>query len=555
MSQTILIGVAWPYANGSLHLGHIAGAYLPADIFARYNRIRGNRVLMVSGSDVHGTPVTIRAEQEGVAPQVIVDRFHSEFLRCWEGLGISFDLYTTTGTKNHEAVTQDMFLTLHRKGYIYEGAMSQPYCPKDKRFLPDRYVEGTCPFCGNLKARGDQCDNCGRTLNPEDLKDLRCRLCGTTPEFQESRHFFLKLSAFQEPLLKWLEDKSYWRPAVVNFTRGFLGEGLRDRAITRDISWGIPIPLPGWEDKRIYVWFEAVIGYFSAAVEWAKLRGQPELWREWWQDPSSRVYNFIGKDNIPFHTVIWPAMLMGYGGMDLPYDVPANEFMNFGGAKASKSTGVGVTVPDVLAMFDPDPVRYFIAANMPETSDSDFTWPDFIRRNNDELVGTYGNLANRVLSFSHRSFGGKLPEPGPIDAESQAVLDALPGVLASVGESLSACRFRDGLQRWMAFAQSVNKYIDTKAPWKAIKTDPESARTSLWVCANALSCLATATYPYLPFTSQRLHEMLGNTGSVQERGWTVQPVKGGQPIPKPSPLFAKLDGGLVADGVPQHVAV
>ena len=334
MSERIFIGVAWPYANGSLHLGQVAGAYLPPDIFARYDRTRGNEVLMVSGSDQHGTPITIKAEQEGTQPAEIADRYHRQFLESWQKLGISFDLFTTTSTANHARVTQEIFLTLLDKGYIYRDTVSQPLCSQCQRFLADRYVEGTCPHCQSPGARGDQCEACGKPLNPAELIDPRCRLCGTTPVFKDLEHFFLKLSAFNDRLLDWVKQKTHWRPNVLNFSTRYLEEGLKDRAITRDIDWGIPVPLEGYDDKRIYVWFEAVIGYLSAAKEWAASSGDSEKWRSFWQDNKVKSYYFIGKDNIPFHTLIWPAMLIGYGdNLNLPYDVPANEFLTIEGRK------------------------------------------------------------------------------------------------------------------------------------------------------------------------------------------------------------------------------
>ena len=310
MSEHILVAVAWPYANGSLHLGHLAGCYLPADIFARYHRAKGDQVLMVSGSDQHGTPVTIRAEQEGLTPQQVVDKYHNDFLDSWQRMGISFDLFTTTGTDNHRKVSQDFFLKLLEKGFIYKDTMLLPYCGDCHRYLPDRYVEGECPHCGNTRARGDQCDNCGRTLDPQDLVDPRCQLSGTTPTFQNSDHFFLRLSAFRDQLLDWVQDKDYWRPNVLNFTKRYLEEALLDRAITRDLTWGVPVPLDDYDDKRIYVWFEAVIGYLSASVQWAADQGRPDAWKEWWHNPDAKSFYFIGKDNIPFHTMIWPAMLL-----------------------------------------------------------------------------------------------------------------------------------------------------------------------------------------------------------------------------------------------------
>ena len=368
MSERIFIGVAWPYANGPLHLGHLAGCYLAADIFARYHRMRGDDVLMVSGSDAHGTPITIRADQEGISPEEVLNRYHSKFLETWQQLGITFDLFTHTHTENHEKAVHEIFGTLREQGYIYPAVMQLAYCAGCDRFLPDRYVEGACPHCGEVRARGDQCDTCGRTLDPQDLIQPRCALCGQSPEFHDSEHFFLKLTAFEQPLLEWVQQQSHWRPNVLNFTRGFLEGGLKDRAITRDLSWGVPVPLEGYEDKRIYVWFEAVIGYLSAAMEWAQQTGQPDRWQDFWKEPTTKSYYFIGKDNIPFHSIIWPAMLMGYGhDLNLPYDVPANEFLSLENRKFSTSQNWAVWLPDYLERYDPDPLRYLLSINMPES--------------------------------------------------------------------------------------------------------------------------------------------------------------------------------------------
>jgi methionyl-tRNA synthetase len=543
MTKKILVAVAWPYANGSLHLGQIAGAYLPADIFARYHRLKGNEVLMVSGSDQHGTPITIKAEQEGKKPAEIAARYHREFLESWQKLGISFDLFTTTGTENHTEVTQDMFLTLLKKGYIYKDKVSQPYCPKCQRFLPDRYIEGTCPFCGSSSARGDQCDDCGKPMNPAELLEPRCRLCGTTPRFEDSEHFFLKLSAFQEKLLEWVKPKSYWRTNVLNFTVRYLEDGLKDRAITRDIEWGVPVPLEGYEKKRIYVWFEAVIGYLSASKEWAKINGDGEGWRPFWQDKDARSYYFIGKDNIPFHSIIWPAMLKGYGGLNLPYDVPANEFLTIEGKKLSTSQNWAVWLPDYLSRYAPDPLRYLLSINMPETSDTDFSWREFFRRNNDELVATYGNLVNRVLTFVSRNFDGCVPEPGELDNQSQALLKKAEETLKNVGELISQCHFKQGIMAAMALAQEANRYLDDKSPWKVIKEDRTSAANSLYVALGVISALKTALYPFLPFSSQKLHAMLGFDGD--EDGWKLKLPTGGQKLGDIEPLFVKLDEKLV----------
>jgi methionyl-tRNA synthetase len=543
MSEKILVAVAWPYANGSLHLGQIAGAYLPADIFARYHRLAGNDVLMVSGSDQHGTPITIKAEQEGKKPAEIAARYHREFLESWQKLGISFDLFTTTGTPNHAEVTQDIFLTLLKKGYIYKDKVSQPYCPKCKRFLPDRYIEGTCPFCGSSSARGDQCDDCGKPMNPAELVEPRCRLCGTAPRFEDSEHFFLKLSAFQEKLLEWVRPKSYWRTNVLNFTVRYLEDGLKDRAITRDIDWGVPVPLEGYENKRIYVWFEAVIGYLSASKEWAKINGDGEGWRPFWQDKDAKSYYFIGKDNIPFHSIIWPAMLKGYGGLNLPYDVPANEFLTIEGRKLSTSQNWAVWLPDYLSRYAPDPLRYLLSINMPETSDTDFSWREFFRRNNDELVATYGNLVNRVLTFVSRNFDGCVPQPGELDSQSRALLAKAEETIQNVGELISQCHFKQGIMAAMALAQEANRYLDDKSPWKIIKENREGAATSLYVALGVISALKTALYPFLPFSSRKLHGMLGFDGD--EDGWKLKLPEGGQKLGKIEPLFVKLDEKLV----------
>ncbi|MCX6010715.1 MAG: methionine--tRNA ligase [Chloroflexi bacterium] len=547
MAEKILVAVAWPYANGPLHLGHIAGAYLPADIFARYHRLKGNEVLMVSGSDQHGTPITIKAEQEGKTPAEIADRYHHDFLESWQGLGISFDLFTSTGTANHAQVTQDIFLTLLKKGYIYKASMSQPYCPQCKRFLPDRYIEGTCPYCHSTGARGDQCDDCGKPMNPAELVSPRCRLCGTAPQFQDSEHFFLKLSAFQDKLAAWAGEQGQWRPNVYALTQRYLKEGLKDRAITRDIGWGVAVPLEGYENKRIYVWFEAVIGYLSATKEWAKSRGDGEGWRPFWQDKDSKSYYFIGKDNIPFHTIIWPAMLMGYGGLNLPYDVPANEFLTIEGKKLSTSRNWAVWLPDYLSRYDPDPLRYLLSINMPDTGDTDFSWREFFRRNNDELVATYGNLVNRVLTFVYRNFEGGVPQSGKLDDQSQKLLDKAEETLKNVGELISQCHFKQGAMAAMALAQEANRYLDDKSPWKIIKEDKETAATSLYVALGVISALKTALYPFIPFSSQKLHGMMGFGGTIESDGWKLMLPTGGQKLGEPEPLFTKLDEELVEE--------
>jgi len=544
MSERVFIGVAWPYANGPLHLGHVAGAYLPADIFARYHRAKGDDVLMVSGSDQHGTPVTLRAEREGKQPQEVVARFHREFLDCWRRLGISFDLFTTTGTPNHAETVQDMFLALLDKGHIYKDTMVQPYCASCGRFLPDRYVEGACPHCGSPSARGDQCDKCGKPLNPSDLIDIRCGICGGTPELRESEHFFLRLSAFTEQLKAWVEKQGHWRQNVLNFTLRYLTEGLKDRAITRDIEWGVAVPVSGFEHKRIYVWFEAVVGYLSASREWAQSGAEADGWRSFWQG-DCKAYYFIGKDNIIFHTVIWPAMLLGYGGLNLPYDVPANEFLTLGGRQLSTSRNWAIWLPDYLERYDPDALRYAMSINMPETSDTDFSWQEFVRRNNDELVATWGNLAHRVLTLMHRNFDGRVPASGPVDDESKGLLGKADTTLSAVDSLLHGCHFREAMREAMSLAQEANRYLDAKAPWKTIKDDRDSAAAALCTALGAICCLKTVLYPFLPFSSEKLHRLLGFDGAMEQVGWALQVPSAGQKLAPPEPLFAKLDESVV----------
>ena len=559
MSERIFIGVAWPYANGPLHLGHVAGCYLPADIFARYHRLKGNQVLMVSGSDSYGTPITVRAEQEGIEPKDVVDRYHAVFLDSWDRLGISFDLFTTTGTDNHREVVQKIFSSLLDRGYIYTDNSLLAYCPDCNRFLADRYVEGVCPHCGDQRARGDQCESCGRTLDPQDLLQPRCILSGTTPEFRESEHFFFKFSEFQDPLLEWVRKQNHWRPNVLNFTRRYLEDGLHDRSISRDLNWGIDLPVEGYEEKRIYVWFEAVIGYLSAAIEWAKDSGRPDAWEEFWKDGSTKAYYFIGKDNIPFHTIIWPAMLMAYGGLNLPYDVPANEFLSLENRKFSTSQNWAVWVPDYLDRYDPDPLRYLLSINMPESGDADFSWSEFVRRNNDELVATYGNLVNRVLSFTYRNFDGQVPSQGSMTEVDQAMIDTARSTMDTVGQDISDCRFKAAIGQAFSLAQAANRYLDTKAPWRSIKTGKtgrEEAATTLLTAIRVINCLKLILSPFMPFSAQQLHGFLGLDGRIEDDTWDfdalIEAIKPGGPLRNPAPLYTKLDTA-VADEESQRL--
>ncbi|MFZ5917666.1 MAG: methionine--tRNA ligase [Chloroflexota bacterium] len=581
MAEKILVCVAWPYASASIHVGNLAGADLPPDIFARYQRLKGNEVLMVSGSDSHGTPITVRADQEGRPPREVFERFHAEFLETFQKMGLTYDLYTHTDTENHHRVAQQLFSRLLENGYLHTRTEAQLYSVNEGRFLPDRYVEGICPNCGYDGARGDQCENCGKLLNAIELIDPRSRTDGSPPEIRETTHFYLNLPALADRLIDWLDDdKNHWRPNVINFSRNMVRD-LQSRPITRDLTWGIPVPVEGWEGKCLYVWFEAVIGYLSATVEWARNSGQPEKWREWWYNPQARTVYFIGKDNIPFHTVIWPAILAGARWLlpedegqqlNLPYDVPANEFLNMESRKVSGSRGWAVWVLDFVSRYDADPLRYYLTANAPETRDTDFTWEEFVRRNNDELVAAWGNLANRVLSFAYKHFDKRAPQPGDLDEADQALLSRIETAFEPVGALLDGCKFRAALGEVMALAREVNRYLDEKAPWFQIKADRAAAATSIYTALRAIDSLKILLTPFLPFSSQALHEMLGydgclfgrqyvatfeeetrshqalcyDPGTLTER-WQPSQLPPGQPLRTPRPLFKKLEESVVGE--------
>ncbi len=534
--------MGWPYANYLLHVGQVAGANLPADIFARYHRLVGNEVAMVSGSDCHGTPITVTADGEGVEPVVIVERYHQKILEVWERLGITFDLFTTTLTENHYQTTQEVFLRLLEKGLLYKKAQDQLFDTEADRFLPDRYVDGTCPLCGYKEARGDQCDSCGRTLDAVDLIEPRSRLSGATPVIRQSEHFFLKLTALKEELAAWVGKQAHWRRNVLNFTLGMLEEGLKDRAITRDIRWGVPVPVEGYENKCIYVWFDAVIGYFSATKEWAQRRGDPEGWKPFWLDGSTRSYYFIGKDNIPFHTVVWPAMLLGYGGLNLPSDVPANQYVNFAaGQKQSKSKGTGTWVLDLLDTYSADTVRFYLTAIMPETSDSEFREEELVRTNNDVLIATWGNLANRVIAMIHRNFDGVVPGVTALSAPSVAIIDEAKRAFETVGKEYGSCHFRGALNECLKLAQSANRFLDDRAPWRAVKTDPGHAAETLATALNVINALKVLLHPIVPFSTADLHADLAQPATVLDAGWSYREIPAGTRLEPVRPLYAKIE--------------
>jgi len=585
MTDTILVAIAWPYANAEIHVGNLTGSHLPGDIFARYHRLKGNRVLMVSGSDSHGTPITVRADAENTTAYDIYQRYHAGFLDLFQQLGITYDLFTSTHTESHFDVAQKIFLALHKNGYLYQEKQEQWYSAAQSRFLPDRYVEGICYICGYDNARSDQCDKCGNLLEAGKLIDPKSKIDGSTPELRETTHFFLDLGKLEPNIIKFLKEKeAFWRPNVLKQSIGQIQtDGLRGRPITRDLDWGIPIPMEGQSGKCLYVWFEAVIGYLSAAIEFAKLKNEPELWKDWWMNQSTKSYYFIGKDNIPFHAIIWPAELIGISTtfdemmnsvqpktLVLPYDVPANEFMNLEGKKISGSRNWAVFGRDFLTRYDPDPLRYYLTVTMPESRDTDWDWEDFFHRNNDELVATWGNLANRVLSFAYKHWEGFVPEPGDLSDLDKQLLSTVEKGFEIVGKEIEDVHLRSAVQEAMRIASEVNRYLDTTSPWVTVKSDKQLAARAIFVAMKAIDSLKILFAPFLPFTSEKLNEFFGyrkplfgsqslytendNLGEHMvlryhpensEGNWLPSKLKPGDRFLKPLPLFKKLDPEIV----------
>ena len=583
--RTILSAPAWPYANGPRHIGHVSGFALPCDMFSRYQRMAGNRVLMVSGTDEHGTPIQVQADAEGVSARELADRYNRVIVDDLTSLGMTYDLFTRTTTLNHYAVTQEIFVRLLENGYIFSKTTLGAISPSTGRTLPDRYIEGTCPICGYPSARGDQCDNCGNQLDPADLINPRSKINGETPVFRETEHYFLDLPAFAEVLGTWLQAKAgHWRPNVLKFSLNLLDD-LQPRAITRDLDWGVPVPLDGWRDrpdKRIYVWFDAVIGYLSASIEWARRSGDPDAWRAWWNEPDAEAYYFMGKDNIVFHSEIWPAMLLGYSGLgarggqpgplgtlNLPTEVVSSEYLTMEGRKFSSSRAVVIYVRDFLERYDVDALRYYVAVAGPETQDTDFTWSEFVRRNNDELVATWGNLVNRAVSFAARNIGS-IPAAGPLTDLDSELLARSRQAFGTVGEHLSASRFKFAINEAMRTVAEANKYFSEQAPWKLRESDPDRMRTVLHVALQLVDDAKTLLTPFLPRSSQQVHELLGGSGTwsdmprveeVDEAGgpsypvitgtydgaarWASVPLRAGTPLAAPKPLFTKLDTSVV----------
>jgi methionyl-tRNA synthetase len=590
----VLSAVAWPYANGPRHIGHVAGFGVPSDVFSRYMRMAGHEVLMVSGTDEHGTPILVAADQEGVTARELADKNNSVIVHDLVDLGLSYDLFTRTTTGNHYKVVQELFAHVHENGYLVEQTTFGAISPSTGRTLPDRYIEGTCPICGYADARGDQCDNCGNQLDPTDLINPRSKINGETPEFVETQHFFLDLPALADALTAYLEGREAsgtWRPNVIKFSLNLV-EDLKPRAMTRDIDWGIPVPIDGWREqpnKRLYVWFDAVIGYLSASIEWARRLDEPERWREWWNDPDALSYYFMGKDNIVFHAQIWPAELIAYNGegsrggepgeygrLNLPTEVVSSEFMTMESKQFSTSRGHVILVGDFLARYQPDALRYFICAAGPETSDADFTWADFVQRTNSELVAGWGNLVNRTATMIAKSFGS-IPARGELEPVDEAVLGAVRGGFDTVGDLIGRHRQRAAISEAMRVVGDVNKYLTATEPYK-MKGDDERERlgTVLHVAAQCVIDCNTLLSPFLPHTSTKVWQALGGEGEFQpmprieyveeldpDEGaglltypvitgsysetprWESRPVTVGATVEKPTPIFTKLDPSVV----------
>ena len=557
--QRILVTAALPYANGPIHLGHLAGAYLPADIYVRYQRLKRREIAFICGSDEHGVPITLTAEKEHITPQDVVDRYHTMNKAAFEKFGLSFDNYSRTSLPLHHHTAQEFFLEFHRRGILKEKKEKQFYDAKAEMFLPDRYVEGTCPVCGNPDARGDQCEKCGTFLNPMELVNPRSKVSGQPPEVRETTHWYFPLGEYQKRLEEYVRDRDRqdgWKENVLNYCRSWFKDGLQDRAVTRDLDWGVKIPLSGYENKVLYVWFDAVLGYISSTKEWSNRIGKPDQWKHFWLDQGTKYVAFIGKDNIVFHCIVFPAMLMAWndGREDryvLPDNVPANEFLNFEGQKFSKSRGWGIDVQDMLAKYPPDPVRYYLAVSLPEYRDSDFTWKDFQARNNNELADILGNFVNRTLAFTARTFDGVVPQRGPLEEIDRAMLESVKKTPVVVAEHFEAYRFREGVLEIMNLARAANKYFNDSEPWKTAKSNLTRCGTTLNISLQIVRSLAILASPLIPFSSERMMRMLNlshETGTPGANGWDSAAemlVPGGHQIGKTEILFTKIEDEVI----------
>ncbi|MEO0076769.1 MAG: methionine--tRNA ligase [candidate division WOR-3 bacterium] len=538
----ILVTSALPYANGDIHLGHLAGAYLPSDIYVRYQRLKGRDVIHICGSDEHGVPITLAAEKEKVSPQVIVDRYHQRIKESFEKFGCSFDNYSRTSLPLHHQTAQDFFLRIYQKGYIYPKTITQFFCPNCQMFLADRYVTGICPYCQNPQARGDQCESCGRWLEPFNLIEPKCKTCGQKPEERQTTHYFFKLSQFQAVLEKWISEKTHWKDNVKKFCEGWFAQGLEDRAITRDLTWGVKVPLKEAQDKVLYVWFDAPIGYISSTKEWAEKIGKPDLWKEYWLNNNTKLVHFIGKDNIVFHAIVWPAMLIAHGDYILPSEIPANEFLNLEGRKLSTSENWAVWLPEYLNEFEPDPLRYALAVNLPENRDVDFAWRDFLARNNNELADVLGNFVNRVVTFINKNYHNKIPESRKLTEFDQEALAKIEETTKQVGALIENFQIKDAIQKLMTLPSFGNRYFDYQAPWQSFKHDREKCDTTINICTRIIASLAITLEPFLPFTAEKIKKLI----QVQSKTWdeATEP-KFKDSLGPISILFPKIDEKLI----------
>ena len=535
--KNILIGGAWPYANGELHLGHVA-AIMSGDFLARYFRLKGNKVMFVSGSDCHGTPISVKAEELKTTPKEISDKYDAKMRESLiDGLGFSYDLFFKTSDPFHGKKIQELFLNLYNKGYIYKKNQTLAYCDKCTRFLPDRFVEGTCPKCNFGKARGDQCDECGSLLDFQDLINPVCKLCNGSPREQETEHFFLKLTAFEKELASYIKNSKDWRKNAKNFSVKFLESGLHDRAITRDSNWGIPVPISGYEHKVIYVWFEAVSGYLTTSQKLSEDLGKPELWREFWHGDNTYHYYVQGKDNVPFHSIIWPSILMGADNLHLPDNIVSSEYLNFEGSQFSKSRNWGVWIGEFLKEYEPDTIRYYLGINGPENKDSDFSWDDFKLRVNSELAGKLGNFVNRSLTFVNNKFDGKVPSVKDLTSEDKKILNDCKEMFNTIGDLIERAKFKDALKKIMAFTDNCNKYFNDQEPWQAIKSDKIRAATILNTCVQAISAIQVLTSPFLPFSSDKILKQL-NTEKRDE--WQFYEIAAGHGLGEIEAIYKKI---------------
>jgi len=555
-----LVTSALPYANGRIHIGHLAGAYLPADIYVRYLRMKGEEVLFVCGSDEHGVPITLRALEEGTTPKAVIDRFHGENEKAFKAAQIDFDIYGRTSWPRHHEFAQDFFKRLMEGGYIEKRTIEQYYSEKMKMFLPDRYVEGTCPKCGYEKARGDQCDNCSATYEVTELLSPHSTIPGdgSTPVLKETVHWFLRLDLFQERLERWIGERSGWRPNVKGGAISWLKEGLRPRCVTRDTEWGVEIPVddPDARGKRIYVWFDAPIGYITNTAVWAERSGRPEAWREYWQSEECRIVHFIGKDNIQFHAIIFPAMLAGHGDYILPDMVVANEYLNFlragqsAAEKFSKSRGTVVEVGWFVETFGADRLRYYLTAIAPETSDSEFSWRDFRDRTNGEAADVLGNFIHRTLSFTMKTFGGRVPPPQQAGEREERVAEKILQARADVGRLLESFQFRQAQNALMELAREGNRYFDEQQPWVTRKSDLGACARTINTCLQIAGALSRLMAPFLPGAAERLARMLGMNDHDKPGSWErigVERLAEGHEISKPEILFPKLEPDQVPE--------